>query len=280
MEGNVQYKSLDHLAIGVKSRDESVAVFRDTLGMKLDRLAESPGMGIYQAFFTYEDGRHLALIEPMDQSNAVGRSVQNRGEGFYVLSIEIPSLEEAKAQLGGKGVRLVNTEAPRGPIFIHPRNAHGMFIQLTQRVWPDNTSGQPEHGFHPDAAYRWLDHVVVAVKDRDEAIATYTDTLGFTLDRITVSEALGIKQAFLRLEDGGVIELAEPLGPETPVGRALERRGEGVYLIALAVKDVATRVQALKANGVQVIGGEKPGEQAFIHPRSARGVLIQLVERP
>ncbi|MBI4340420.1 MAG: VOC family protein [Chloroflexi bacterium] len=274
----MRYIALDHLAIAVKSREESTPIFRDQLGMKFDRFAQSPGMGIYQAFFNYEDGRMLALIEPMEPGNAVDRAIQGRGEGFYVLSIEINSLEEAKAELSAKGVRLVNTEAPRGPIFIHPRNACGMFIQLTQRVWPDRPS-EP-HTSHPDAPYRWLDHVVLAVKDLDAATANYRDTLGMKFDRTAVSQALGIKQAFFRTEDGHFIELAEPLGPDTPVGRALERRGEGVYLIALAVKNMAQRVQALKAKGVQLIGGDKPGDQVFIHPRSARGVLVQLVERP
>ncbi|MBI4201393.1 MAG: VOC family protein [Chloroflexi bacterium] len=273
----MRYKALDHLAIAVKSREESIPVYRDTLGFKFDRLGESPGMGIYQGFFAYEDGRYLALIEPMEAGNAVDRAIQGRGEGFYLLSIEIDDLEKSKKELAGKGVRLVNTEAPRGPFFVHPRSACGMFIQLTQRDWPDRPA--PERTPNPGAPYRWLDHVVIGVKNLDEAITTYRDTLGFKLERTAVLEANGVKSAFMGLEDGHFLELAEPLGPETPVGRALERRGEGVYLIAIAVKDVAERVKALKAKGVEVIGGAKPGDQVFIHPRSAKGILIQLVER-
>lgn len=273
----MRYIALDHLAIAVKSREESTPIFRDQLGMKFDRFAQSPPMGIYQAFFNYEDGRMLALIEPMEAGNAVDRAIQTRGEGFYVLSIEIPSLEEAKKDLSAKGVRLVNTEAPRGPIFVHPRSACGMFIQLTQRGWPDRPA--PEHVHQPDAAYRWLDHVVIAVKDLKQATATYRDTLGFIYDRTAVLQPQGVTSSFFHTDDGRAIELAEPLGPDTPVGRALERRGEGVYLIAIAVKDMAERVKALKAKGVTLIGGDKPGEQVFIHPKSARGMLIQLVER-
>ncbi|MBI4312110.1 MAG: VOC family protein [Chloroflexi bacterium] len=273
----MRYKALDHLAIAVKSREESIPVYRDQLGFKFDRLGQSPGMGIYQAFFAYEDGRFLALIEPMEPNNAVDRSIQGRGEGFYVLSIEIDSLEATKKELSAKGVRLVNTEAPRGPVFIHPRCPHGLFIQLTQRGWPDAPA--PAHNHHPDSPYRWLDHVVVAVKDLKQATATYRDTLGFTYERTAVLQPQGITSAFFHTDDGRTIEVSEPLGPDTPVGRALERRGEGVYLIALAVKDMAERVKALKAKGVQIIGGDKPGDQVFIHPRSTKGILIQLVER-
>ncbi len=128
--------------------------------------------------------------------------------------------------------------------------------------------------------YKWIDHVVVAVKDLNEGIATYRDTLGMTLDRTSESQAMGIKQAFFTMGDGRVLEVVEPLGPETPVGRALERRGEGVYLVALAVDDKAKTARELQNAGVRIIGADQPGGQVFIHPRSAHGVLIQLVERP
>jgi len=274
----MKYLALDHVAIAVKSREESIPLFRDALGMKLGQSGQSVGAGIKNVHFHHEDGHYLALVEPLEPGNAVDRAIRDRGEGIYVLSIEIESLDAAKQELAAKGVRLVNTAAAKGPMFIHPQSANGMFIQLTQRVWPDSPKGATRAS-HPDAVYRWLDHVVIAVRDLDQAVANYRDNLGFRLDRTAVSRAMGIKQAFFTLEDGHFLELAEPLGPETPMGRALQRRGEGVYLVCLAVRDLAQRVQALKANGVQLAGGDKPGDQVFIHPKSARGALIQLVER-
>ena len=274
----MRYVALDHVAIAVKNREESIPVFRDALGMKLGRSGESAGSGIKNVYFHTEDGHYLALIEPLAPGNAVDRAIQARGEGIYVLSLEIESLEAAKQELAAKGVRLVGSAAARGPIFIHPQSANGMLLQLTQRAWPDAPAGAMR-ATHPDAKYRWLDHFVIAVRDLDQAVANYRDNLGFKLERTAVSPAMGIKQAFFTLEDGHFIELAQPLGAETPMGRALQRRGEGAYLICLAVSDLAERVQALKANGVQLIGGNHPGEQVFIHPRFAKGALIQLVER-
>ncbi len=274
----MRYIGLDHVAIAVKSTEQSIPVFRDAMGMKPGRSGQSVESGINNVHFPYGDGRYLALIEPLAPGNAVDRAIQKRGEGIYVLAIEIESQEAAKQELAAKGVRLVNTAAARGPIFIHPQSANGMFIQLRQRVWPEDPAGGTRTS-NPDAAYRWLDHVVIAVRNLDEAVANYRDKLGFQLTRTAVSQAMGIKQAFFVLEDGRFIELAEPLGPATPIGRALERRGEGPYLICLAVRDIAERIRALKANGVQLIGGGKPGDQVFIHPKSAKGALIQLVER-
>ncbi len=126
---------------------------------------------------------------------------------------------------------------------------------------------------------RGVDHVVVRVKDIDEGIATYRETLGMELERTAESEAIGIKQAFFPLADGGFLEVVAPLGAETPVGRAIERRGEGVHTIAVAVDDLEQTIKDLQQKGAQLIGADRPGGQVFIHPRSTHGVLIQLVER-
>ena len=126
---------------------------------------------------------------------------------------------------------------------------------------------------------RGVDHVVVRVKDFEAGVATYRDTLGLELERTAESEAIGIKQAFFPLDDGGFLEVVAPLGPESAVGRAIESRGEGIHTVAMAVDDMEQTVKDLRANGVQLIGAERKGAQVFIHPRSAHGVLVQLVER-
>ena len=124
-----------------------------------------------------------------------------------------------------------------------------------------------------------VDHIVVRVKDIDEGIATYRDALGMELERTSESQAIGIKQAFFPLSGGGFLELVAPLSPESPVGRAIERRGEGVHTVAMSVEDLPGTIKALKEKGVQLIGADRPGGQVFIHPRSAHGVLVQLVAR-
>ena len=124
-----------------------------------------------------------------------------------------------------------------------------------------------------------VDHIVVRVKDIDEGIATYRDALGMELERTSESQAIGIKQAFFPLTGGGFLEVVAPLSPESPVGRAIERRGEGVHTVAMSVDDLPGTIKALKEKGVQLIGADQPGGQVFIHPRSAHGVLVQLVAR-
>lgn len=122
-----------------------------------------------------------------------------------------------------------------------------------------------------------FDHVVVRVKDFDAGVATYRDGLGLELERTAESEALGIKQAFFQLPDGGFLEVVAPTSEESAVGRAVASRGEGIHTFAMAVDDLAGTVAALKAGGVQLIGEGSP--QVFVHPKSAHGVLIQLSEK-
>lgn len=119
-----------------------------------------------------------------------------------------------------------------------------------------------------------FDHLVVRVGDIDEGIATYRDKLGLTLDRTDENDALGIKQAFFNLPGGGFIEVVAPTDPQSAVGQALDKRGEGIHTVAFAVDDLDAACATMKAGGAQLIG--EGGPQVFVHPRSTHGVLIQL----
>lgn len=122
-----------------------------------------------------------------------------------------------------------------------------------------------------------FDHVVVRVKDFDEGVATYRDALGLELDRIAESAALGIKQAFFQMPDGGFLEVVAPTGPDSAVAKAVESRGEGIHTLAMAVDDLGQTVEQLKAGGVRLIG--EGGPQVFVHPKSTHGVLLQLTQK-
>lgn len=121
------------------------------------------------------------------------------------------------------------------------------------------------------------DHLVVRVADIDEGIKTYRDALGLELDRTDESDALGIKQAFFNLPGGGFIEVVAPTDPDSAVGQALDRRGEGMHTIAFEVDDLAATCEAMKAAGVRLIG--EGGPQVFVHPKSTHGILLQLSAR-
>ncbi len=129
-----------------------------------------------------------------------------------------------------------------------------------------------------------LDHIAIAVRSLDEALPFYTEVLGLTCaGRETVAEQ-GVHLALLPIGESR-LELLEPLSDDSPVGRFLARRGEGVHHIALRVDDIERALAELRARGIRLVDetprcGAEGRKIAFLHPASAHGVLIELVEVP
>lgn len=125
---------------------------------------------------------------------------------------------------------------------------------------------------------KWIDHIVVRVNDIGESLKDYEEKLGMKASKgPDAIPEMGMTRAILPLgDDGRFIELAEPLGEGGAIGGALERYGEGVHLVALAVDNLAEAAAEMKANGARVI---EAGTQVFIHPKDGHGVMYQLIER-
>jgi methylmalonyl-CoA/ethylmalonyl-CoA epimerase len=127
-----------------------------------------------------------------------------------------------------------------------------------------------------------IDHVGVAVADIDSALALYRDALGMELvHRETVAEQ-GVDAALLDVGDGHV-ELLQPLGPETAVGKFLAHRGPGLHHVAYRVADIDAVLTALAAAGLRLIDesprvGIRGSRVAFLHPASTGGVLTEIVQ--
>ncbi len=128
-----------------------------------------------------------------------------------------------------------------------------------------------------------MDHVGVAVKNLDEAIRIYRDALGFKLESVQIITEQKVRIAFLSSGGETHVELLEPTGSDSTIARFLETRGEGIHHIAMRVTNIVQVLGELKTNGVLLID-EKPREGAerkkiaFVHPKSTRGVLLELCE--
>jgi methylmalonyl-CoA/ethylmalonyl-CoA epimerase len=127
-----------------------------------------------------------------------------------------------------------------------------------------------------------IDHVGVAVEDIDATLALYQQSLQMPLvHRETVAEQ-GVEAALLDVGDAHV-ELLQPLGPETSVGRFLARRGPGLHHIAYRVDDIDNALSALSQAGMRLIDerprvGIRGSRVAFVHPASTGGVLTEIVQ--
>ena len=130
---------------------------------------------------------------------------------------------------------------------------------------------------------RGIHHLGVAVEDLETAVDTYSRLFGAEIEHRGTMEDQGVKAASLRVGDGRV-ELLEPLGADTPVGRFLARRGPGMHHVAYEVDDLSAELARLQDEGAELIDTEPRrglfGMQvAFVHPAAAQGVLSELVAR-
>ncbi len=128
-----------------------------------------------------------------------------------------------------------------------------------------------------------LDHIGIAVADLENSIQAY-QALGLDVAHREHVAKDRVEVAFVPFS-GGRFELLHPDQEESPVGRFLAKRGEGIHHVALTVDDIAGEVERLKASGVRMIDQEpRSGAEgtlvAFIHPAAMGGVLVELVERP
>jgi methylmalonyl-CoA epimerase len=128
---------------------------------------------------------------------------------------------------------------------------------------------------------RRVHHLGLAVTDLDEAIGTWERLFGARLQGRQTLESQGVEAALLLVGEGR-IELLAPTGEDTPVGRFLARRGAGMHHVALEVDDVAEALDALSAEGAQLIDEKpRPGlfglEVGFVHPDAVHGVLTEVV---
>jgi len=127
-----------------------------------------------------------------------------------------------------------------------------------------------------------IDHIGIAVKSLSETIKIYEDAIGLKVDAYDQVDDQGVRVAMLNIGESR-IELLEPTGPDSPIEKFMNKRGEGIHHIAVTVENIQKALDRLKASGVRLIDNEpRRGAHntriAFIHPSSTHGVLLELVQ--
>ena len=132
-----------------------------------------------------------------------------------------------------------------------------------------------------------IDHVGIACRDLASAVAFYESTFGLIVASREENSEQGVREALLHVADApagaSYVQLLEPLGPDTPVGRFLARHGEGVHHIGYGVTDIEAALASIGATGVRLIDarprhGSMGASIAFLHPKDIGGVLTELVQ--
>jgi methylmalonyl-CoA/ethylmalonyl-CoA epimerase len=129
-----------------------------------------------------------------------------------------------------------------------------------------------------------LDHVAILVADLDAAVRLYRDVYGLELAELEEVPSEKVRVAIFG-HGAGRIELVAPSGPDSPMAKAIEKRGEGLHHVCLEVPDIEKAMAALRAQGAPLLD-EKPrigaggARVAFVHPKGSRGVLVELRQGP
>ena len=136
----------------------------------------------------------------------------------------------------------------------------------------------------PTGLFTAIDHVGVAVPDLDAAIAFYRDSFGMTLAHEEVNEEQGVREAMMAVGDSGsCIQLLAPLNDDSTIAKFLDRSGPGLQQVAYRVVDVEAVSAVLRERGLRLLydtpkRGTSDSRVNFIHPKDARGILVELVE--
>lgn len=130
-----------------------------------------------------------------------------------------------------------------------------------------------------------IDHVAILVRNLEQALLFYRDTLGMTPSEIKEVPSEQVRIAFLPLggPGGSEIELLEPTNPDSSLSRFIEKRGEGLHHICLEVEDIEASLAEMQAKGAAVLDKEPrqaaEGRAVFLHPKGTHGVLLELLEK-
>lgn len=134
-----------------------------------------------------------------------------------------------------------------------------------------------------------IDHVGIACRDLAAKVEFYESVFGLTVVSMEINPEQGVKEAMLAVTDGApgpgasYVQLLEPLAPDTPVGKFIERRGEGVHHVGYGVTDIEAAMKDVESAGIRLLDsrprhGSLGASIAFLHPRDIGGVLTELVQ--
>ncbi len=128
-----------------------------------------------------------------------------------------------------------------------------------------------------------VDHISIAVKNLEETIQLYDKLFGIRPSKIETIPQQGVRAAILPIGDGAEIEFIEPMGPKGGVAQFIESRGEGIHHICFEVDNIDNELTQLAHKGFKLIDQQgRPGlagKVGFLHPKSTKGVLIELAQK-
>ena len=135
LPGSLGIRKIHHVAVVVRSMDDSLGLYQRNLGLPLEKVMPIPSDHVRIGFLNVGEVK-IELVEPTDDTTGVARFLESKGEGFHHVCFEVPDIQAALDELAARGLQLIDTK-PRmgadGPVaFVHPKSCHGVLVELVE----------------------------------------------------------------------------------------------------------------------------------------------------
>ncbi len=282
---------VDHVSIAVPAIVPALAFFRRHLPLEMGVAQRAGYVDEFNWCDFYLGGFKIELIESARPGSFVERFLARRGPGFHHWSLKVDQLDPLVARLETDGVRIVDRfDAGAGDVtaFISPRSCYGVLVQFWQTndvLAHPSTRDTAVYRLRSGRSVRMrVDHVAIAVRDIDATLRFFAAYFPFELRRPPHPGWDGTFDVASFYVAGYKVELVQARrGRDSFVERFIARRGEGLHHLSIDIDDLDPYVAQLQADGVRVVDRHdlrNGARTAFISPRSAYGVLIQLWQSP
>lgn len=273
--------NVPRIAIAMTDYDAAVALFRDAFGLPVFDFSPDtvPSLGAHVGMCQPRGGSNIELMSPADPdaplAQALQRSLDRRGDGFYALMLEAPDPDAEAVELAGRDLAVMDLMKGAGGRDVHPSSTHGVLI----RVYPDGSVADRGASAGPPGLSGIM-RTIVATADIDAATRTYATGLGLASSGVDLDADRGVRRALCRAPAGGAIELVTPVDSDVAfakdVAAFLDEGGKGIYAIVLEADDPDAAAAMLASRGADVGGHDGRevaacGARILIAPRSGDG---------
>ena len=280
----ISIKHLDHISMGHADWKAQAALLQRLLGFKL-LYSFGPGDSDFDGCVSQVPGTGIEfeVISPAGPRSFVQRFLDEGGPGLHHITLEVPDIEAAAAELKELGITPfggITEDSSWKMTYVHPKDSGGILWQLFE---PYKLLGEQDRSTTGGAVnVQRLDHVSMAANDLETQIAWQQRVFGMVPGDRWTDEQLGYHGCVLTIPNSQLqFEIIAPSRPDSFVQKFIDTRRPGMHHICCQVPSVASAAEALEAEGITPFGGVIESDwrrHTFIHPKDSGGVLFQLFE--
>lgn len=270
-------RNIHHVACVVPKLEEGYGFWRDIVGLPVKAEKELPEQGVKAALLSMGN-TEIELLEPIREDTGVARYLQKTGGGMHHICFETADVKADLEALKSREIQLIDQQTRTGLageiFFVHPKASSSVLVEYAQ----------PEHGSvpgrqEPEALFLDMPLICTTTKDLWQAAGQFEKNYGLQIESYSISEDLDNRHVMIPTgQEGSVyVEVMTPLTPGGKNAEYIEKRGEGLFLMAARVRDLNAAVAKLRDAGVRVTDVDESGSVAFVHPKSTNGVFIELL---